>query len=254
VAAFFATLLFLALLPALDLVFPDEAGRGRLAAAAVPGVALVLTVACAAAGLWLDRFDTTHPVPSQLVYALDRDTGKAWWASTEARPGAYTAHYVTGRSTLPVDFPYLAGLDVATGPAQVADLPAPQVTLVSDGTVGGKRVITVRVTSQRPGVRLLMLDLGVDGGTVVRAQVAGRSVPDAALGEHHLRITFHAPPADGLQVIFTVAGGSAATLRVADGSDGLTGLPGFQPRPDGVGAAGTHSSDLVLVSATTPLG
>jgi hypothetical protein len=254
VAAFFATLLAMALIPALDLVFPEEAGRGRLAAAAVPGVALVLSVACAAIGLSVDRFDTTHPVPSQLVYALDRDTGKAWWASTEAHPGAYTARYVSGRSTLPVDFPYLAGLDVATGPAQVADLPAPLVTPVSDGMVGGKRVLTVRVTSQRPGVRLLMLDLDIHGGTVVRAQVAGRSVPDAALGEDHVRITFHAPPADGLQVIFTLAGGGPATLRAADGSDGLSGLPGFQPRPDDVGAAGTHSSDLVLVSATTALG
>jgi hypothetical protein len=254
VSAFFATLLAMALLPALELLFVDGAGRGRLATAAVPGVALVLTVACAAVGLSVDRFDAAHPVPSQLVYALDRDTGKAWWASTEPHPGAYTERYVDGRSTLPVDFPYLAGLDVANGPAEVADLPAPLVTPVSDGIVGGKRVITVRVTPQRTGVRLLMLDLGVDGGTVAGAQAAGRAVPEAALGEDHLRITFHAPPADGLQVSFTVEGGGAAKLRVADGSDGLSGLPGFQPRPDDVGAAGTHSSDLVLVSETTPLG
>jgi hypothetical protein len=39
-----------------------------------------------------------------------------------------------------------------------------------------------------------------------------------------------------------------------DGGDGLSGLPGFVPRPDGVDVAGTHSSDLVLVSATTALG
>jgi hypothetical protein len=43
-------------------------------------------------------------------------------------------------------------------------------------------------------------------------------------------------------------------LRVIDGSDGLDGLPGFEPRPEGVDAAGTHSSDLVLVSGTTALG
>ena len=43
------------------------------------------------------------------------------------------------------------------------------------------------------------------------------------------------------------------TLRVIDGSDGLAGLPGFEPRPDGVDAAGSHSSDLVVVSATVPL-
>jgi hypothetical protein len=52
----------------------------------------------------------------------------------------------------------------------------------------------------------------------------------------------------------TVDGDGPVDLRVTDGSDGLTGLPGYEPRPDGVDAAGTHSSDLVLVSATTSLG
>jgi hypothetical protein len=103
-------------------------------------------------------------------------------------------------------------------------------------------------------VRLLELDLSVDGGTVTRAQAAGRAVPDGALGRDHLTITFHAPPADGLQASFTIDGTGPVALRTVDGSDGLAGLPGLQPRPDGVDAAGTHSSDLVVVSATTPLG
>jgi hypothetical protein len=115
-------------------------------------------------------------------------------------------------------------------------------------------VVTVRVTPQRAGVRLVALDLAVDGGTVTRAQAGGLDVPSAALGKDHLAFTFHAPPAEGLQVSFTIEGGGAAKLRAVDGSDGLTGLPGYVPRPDGVDAAGTHSSDLVLVSATTPLG
>jgi hypothetical protein len=255
VGGFVSALLIVALLPALELLFPDEDRRqGWLSTAVVPGVAVLLAVACTAVGLSVDRFDTTHPVPSQLAYVLDRDTGQAWWASTESHPGAYTSQYVDGRGTLPVDLPYLAGQEVALGDAQPADLPAPQVTTVSDGVVGGKRQITVRVTPQRSGVRLLGLDLSVDGGTVVGAQLAGRAVPDEALGGDSLRITFHAPPADGLQMSVTVEGDGPVDLRVTDGSDGLTGLPGYQPRPDGVDAAGTHSSDLVLVSATTSLG
>jgi hypothetical protein len=51
-----------------------------------------------------------------------------------------------------------------------------------------------------------------------------------------------------------VAGGGSVALRVIDGSDGLDGLPGFDGRPDGVDAAGTHSSDLVLVAGATELG
>jgi hypothetical protein len=257
--AFVATMLVVALLPALELLFGDPEGERRpgtwLATAAVPGTAVVLAAACAAVGLSVDRFDPAHPVPSQLVYALDGDSGQAWWASTEAAPGAYTGRYVDGREPLPVDFPYLTGADVATGPAEVADLPAPEVTQVSDTVVGGQRQITVRVTPRRPGVRLLVLDLSVAGGTVTRAQAAGRAVPEESLGEDHLWITFHAPPAsDGLQATFTVDGDGPVDLRVIDGSDGLTGLPGFEPRPAGVDAAGTHSSDLVLVSATTSLG
>ena len=62
-------------------------GRGRLAAAAVPVLAVVVAVACAGVGLAVDRFDADHPVPSQLVYALDTDTDQAWWASTEDEPG-----------------------------------------------------------------------------------------------------------------------------------------------------------------------
>jgi hypothetical protein len=51
-----------------------------------------------------------------------------------------------------------------------------------------------------------------------------------------------------------VEGDAVATLRVMDGSDGLDGLPGLAPRPEGVDAAGSHSSDLVLVGSTTELG
>ena len=258
VPGFFVALLAVALLPALEFLFPDPDQRahrsGRPASAAVPAAALVVAVVCAGIGLSVDRFDAAHPVPSQLAYALDRDTGKAWWASTEAAPGAYTGRYVHENSTLPVDFPYLAGKELVTGEAQLADLPAPLVTPVSDAVVGGKRVLTVRVTPQRAGVRLLALELTVDGGTITRSLAAGRDVPAGALGEDHLEFTFHAPPAEGLQVSFTIKGGGAAKLRVMDGSDGLSGLPGYVPRPDGVDAAGTHSSDLVVVSQPTPLG
>jgi hypothetical protein len=250
------TLLALALVPVLEMLFPDpdrSRPRGWLAEAAVPVTAIAVAVACTAAGLLVDGFDEAHPVPSRLVYALDADREQAWWVSTEQTPGAYTGGYVDGAGTLPVDYPYLRGQDVATGPAEIADLPAPVVTPVSDAVVGGRREITLRVTPQRP-VRLVALELTAAGGTIVGARVAGRAVPEAALGQDRLWLIFHAPPADGLQARFSVEGGGAVSLRVVDGSTGLDGLPGFTPRPEGVDAAGTHSADLVLVSATTALG
>jgi hypothetical protein len=253
-----ATMLAVALLPVFELLFGDDdgaaGGRARLTAAVVPATAVVVAVACTGVGLAVDRFDAEHPVPSQLVYALDTDTDQAWWASTEDEPGEYTGRYVSGRGALPVDFPYLAGADVASGAAELADLPAPVVEIVSDTLVGENREITVRVTPQRTAVRLLTLELSVADGTVTRGRISGRAIAEEALGEDRLWLTFHAPPAGGLQASFTVRGDGPVTLRAIDGSDGLDGLPGFEPRPEDVDAAGTHSSDLVVVSATTELG
>lgn len=246
-----ATMLALALLPALEGLFP--AGPARLRALAVPGVAVVLVVLLTAVGLAVDRFDQQHPVPSQLVYALEADTGEAWWASTEEQPGEYTARYVGTPRTLPHDYPYLAGRAVAAGPAEVAGLPPSTVEVLDDRSSGGQRTVTVRVTPERD-VRLVVLDLTASGGTVSAARVQARDVPADALGEDRLWVTFHGPPAEGVEATFTVDGGGPLSLRVVDGSDGLARLPGFEPRPPGVDAAGTHSSDLVVVGATTDLG
>jgi hypothetical protein len=252
--AFVAAMLTVALLPAFELLFPDPDTGSRIGAAVVPVVALVTAAACAVAGFLVDTFDESHPVPSELVYVLDTDAGAAWWATREDNPGPYTSRYVGEGNQLDASFPYLHGDDVRTGAAEVADLPAPEVTVESDAVVGDRREITVRVTPQRSAVRLLTVELTVDGGTVERARVSGRAVPDQALGEDRLRVTFHAPPDEGLQATFSVSGNGPATLRVIDGSDGLDGLPGFEPRPEGVDAAGSHSSDLVLVAARTELG
>ncbi|WP_448639978.1 M20/M25/M40 family metallo-hydrolase [Geodermatophilus sp. URMC 63] len=248
-----ATLLGLALLPVVEELFAPPSVPGGRRSVAVPAVAGALAVALTAVGLAVDRFDQQHPVPSQLVYALEADTGEAWWASTEADPGEYTARYVDGRRELPHDYPYLAGRAVAAGPAEVAGLPSSTVQVLDDRTAEGRRTVTVRVTPQRD-VRLVVLDLRTDGGRVVAARAEARDVPDDALQLDRLWLTFHAPARQGVEATFTVEGGGPLTLRVVDGSDGLSGLPGFELRPAGVDAAGTHSSDLVVVGATTDLG
>ncbi|MBM7804758.1 hypothetical protein JOD57_000595 [Geodermatophilus bullaregiensis] len=248
-----ATLLGLALLPVVEELFAPPSQPGGRRSVAVPALAVGLVVVLTAVGIAVDRFDQQHPVPSQLVYALEADTGEAWWASTEADPGEYTARYVGGAQELPHDYPYLAGRSVAAGPAEVADLPAAAVQVLDDRTADGRRTVTVRVTPQRD-VRLVVLDLRADGGSVVAARVEARDAPADALGEDRLWLTFHAPPREGVEATFTVEGDGPLSLRVVDGSDGLSGLPGFEPRPAGVDAAGTHSSDLVVVGATTDLG
>jgi hypothetical protein len=249
-AAFFATLLGLAILPVLEALYPIGANgrhRGRpsrLRGSAPAGLAAVLAAGFLTTGLVVDRFDAAHPVPAQLMYVLDTDTNRARWVSAEASPGEWTRQYVTGREDLSEAFPIFEG-DLATGPATVAPLPAPGLGVDADSVAGGERTLTLRVVPNRPA-RLVFL--GVDA-PVLRATVAGRDVPDAELTDG-LGLTFHAPPPEGVAVTIVLARPGPVRIRVMDGSDGLTGLPEFRPRPAGVGVEGSHDSELVLVAKT----
>jgi len=246
--ALFAVLLGLALLPVLDLLF-GSADAGRPSRGLVPGVAAVLAVALFGTGLAVDRFDAEHPLPTQLMYALDADTGDAWWISTEDDPVEWTAQYVSRSADLTDTFPLFPG-DVATGEAEPADLPAPTLTTSVRDLGDGRREVTVQVQSQR-AARLVVLD--VSGAEVTDATVAGRDVPAGVLGEDRLTVTFHAPPAEGVGATFVVDGDGPVTVRALDGSDGLADLPGFRPRPTDVGVAGTHTSDLLVVATSRTL-
>ncbi len=219
----------------------------RLSAAAATLVATVLAVACAGIGLATDTFDARHPKPTQLMYALDVDAGQAFWASQQTDPTGYLKHYITGTRDLSAEFPLLHGA-VASGPATAADLPAPDVTVESSAEHGATRTVTFTVQSLRAA---RLIDLDAPDITVTRASVrAGNVSRDLPIAAHGFGLLFHAPPADGITVTLEITGSGPATIRVMDGSDGLTGLPGFVPRPSGVGVQGSHTSELVLVAHT----
>jgi hypothetical protein len=251
-AALLAVLLGLALLPLLDLLFRRPDGMDDSLWSALPAtVCLLLAAGFGAAGLVASQFDAAHPAPSQLMYALDADAGRARWVSSEAEPGTWTSQYVHEREDLEAGFPLLHG-ELATGPADAAALPPPDLRVVSDQTAAGRRTLTVRLRSRRP-VRLAGFRL--EGGTrAVAVKVAGRELTGAEVSEPGFGVVFHAPPADGVEVVLVLDGAGPVRLRLLDGSDGLAGLPGFRPRPPGVGVAGSHTSELVLVARTATVG
>ena len=252
VGALFATLLGLAALPVVDLVFPSV--RSRIGFA-IPVVTLAASVALAGSAFAVDRFDAEHPVPTHLMYALDADTGQARWVSYETSPQSWTGSYVTTSESLGAAFPELGDGPALTGPAEAAPLPPATLTVLSDSTSGGVRDLRLRLTPQRP-VRLAALHVDGATATVEKASVGGFAVPtDEGEGPWSFGLIFHAPPADGFEVDLTLrpTGSGPVRFRVEDGSDGLDALPGFRPRPAGVGVAGSHSSDLALVAKTYTL-
>jgi hypothetical protein len=289
-AAFVVTLLGLAALPVVDLLFPEAGGqrglvalRARRAGALPAGLALIATVVAAGVGLRVDRFDAAHPVPTHLMYALDADTGTARWFSREAEPVPWTAPYVPDEADgeqVHGLFPLLApsaDVELREGPARAASLPPPDVTVLSDTAAGDVRRMRLRVRPARQ-VRQLGLYVEARSAAVDEATVAGRRIevdppgtgsepaspaapapsapPDTGLWSFAL--VFHAPPADGIEVELALRpprqdGDGTVRLRVLDGSDGLGGVPGFRARPPGVGIAGGHTSELVVVARTVAI-
>lgn len=244
-------LLLLAALPVIELLFPGAgAKRPRSGSVAVPATAMVAAVVFTTTGLAVATFDSRHPIPTQLMYALDADSGQAWWVSSR-QPGPWTAQYLDGKQRIAYEFPVFEHV-VATGPAQAASMPAPKVSTIADEVVGDTRRLTVRVSPQRQVQRVTVRVSAA--AAISSANVAGRAVPAGALGTDRLTVTFHAPPEDGVEVSFTVAAAQAPVrLRLLSTSYGLTGLPGFVPRPDGVSVAGSHTSERVVVATRTIL-
>ncbi len=256
--AVLTALLGLALLPVLDLLHPEAGGqRGTAAARArllggVPTlVAVVAAVALTATGLRVDRFDAAHPALTQLMYALDTDSNSARWLSSETEPQPWTAQYVTGAPGTVVDtLPAFGAEEVLTGPATAASLPAPQLTVLSDTPAAAGRALRLRLVPQRP-VRLVTLHVAAEAG-VTAAVVGGTRVPvdTVAGGPWGFGFVFHAPPAQGVEVELTVRTAGTVRFRAMDAADGLGALPGFRPRPPGVGIRGDHSSEMVAVART----
>ncbi len=275
VAALVGVLLGLAALPVLELLYPAadrQPGMPTLRArsrAALPALAAGLaTLVFAGVGLAVDRFDTEHPIPTHLMYALDADTGQAHWLSGEPNPQPWTAQYVSDSVPVPTGFPVLGDGPYLAGPAEAAALPAPALTVLADTTSGDERTLRLQLTPQRP-VRVLSLHVETSAVTVRRAMMAGRPVPiepisvddEPAVDEPTtdpaadrwwgFGLVFHAPPPEGIEIelVFRTTGGEVL-LRAMDASDGLAGLPGFRPRPPEVGIIGSHSSEMVGVART----
>ena len=249
-AALFTAVIAVTLLPVLDLLLPAPAdGRRRRRHAAPALVAVLVATVAIGAGLAANRPSTAHPVPVAMRYALDADTGKAYWVRPGGDPTGWSDALVTRREDLTTTFPMLRGRGAGTatvGDARPAPLAPAEVRLVGASVERGDRQLRLRITSAR-GARVLQLTQ--QQGRVLTATARGREVP---IGDR-FELRFHALPAEGLDLDLRVQGTGPLRLRVEDASDGLDSLPGFVPRPEGVSALGGHTAETTIVARTVTL-
>jgi hypothetical protein len=203
---------------------------------AAPALAGLLALACLVAGSLTSGYNAAQPMPNGVWYRLDADSGEAAWYGYGARPGdPWTAQFFPG-ATQAVDLsevyaatpgnPVPAGF---RGPAPVAPLAPPQLTIVSDQTSGVVRTVTLHLASRR-GARGLYAK--VAGAPVLAAAINGvqRSEPDWSDNDAwYLR--YYGLTSSGVDLKLEVKPGTALTVFVTDQTDGLPELPGVTYTP-----------------------
>ncbi len=252
--AVLATLALFTVLPALELLMPsvadgpaavaDTGARRRFKAALPALIAVCVAVVAVGIGLVVDRFDARHPIPVAMTYALDTDTGEAFWVRGGGDPTGWSAALVNEQRDLSEQLP-LVSASATVGDADVVDLEAPEVEVLSERATAAGREVELRV-SQRSDAQWVRL--AIENVDVVAASVAGREV---TIGDGEaFSVLFYTAPADGLNVTLELRGNAPVELQVADGSPGLDAIPGFAPRPEGVSIANARAADMVMVVAT----
>ena len=224
----------------------EDLGAGRRWLPA--GAALALTIALVGTGMATVRSSPAHPTPSQVVYAIDADTGDAWLAargpiradivppSSATSPPAWVARLVGGGS-------------VSTRKASRASVDGPTADVVADSTAGAERMVTLRV---RAAPSTETISMRAADTRVLRSSVDGRAVDTSRYRSEarSWRLDFTAPPDSGFHLVLTVPAGTPISLELTARSRGLPAAPDVKlpVRPPDV--VTVHTGDVTFARRT----
>jgi hypothetical protein len=208
-------------------------GYALAAAAAVLGLAW---------GAFWPGFSAAQPQLTNMAYALDADTGKAWWLSSDSEPNPWTIAYIpkgTARERADEFFPLgigpIAGdrapisMEYRRAPAPTLELIPPRIQVVGDVTESGKRRLTLHVDSPR-GAPVMMLYASPE------TKVLGGAVEGIPLLPVKGRwfLSYSILPQAGITLALEVEAGSHVRLRAVEHSYGFPEGQ-VQPRPEWMG-------------------
>ncbi len=224
-----AAMLFVAL--ALALLTPQmemwASGRRWLST----GVAAALAVILLAFASLTSGFSPSQPMQNGVWYEMNADSGSASWYSLGTRvEDAWTAQFfpVAAEPVAMVEtYPALSPLEpvgLLRGPAPAVSLPGPELSVVSDQTTGGVRILSLHLSSPR-GARALRVE--ARGAPVLSASSNGsQATDDSWPGQNRWLLRYYGLDARGLDLVLEVQPGKPLTLVVADQSEGLPALAG----------------------------
>ncbi len=235
------------------LILPSSTKRWAL-----PLSLAIAAIVFVAAGIATAGFDARSRKTASLFYYLNADANEARWMSTDSALDEWTAQFIprgANREALASIFPW-SRQQAWRSTAPALALAPPRVEIAEDNMQGDVRQVRLRLVSPR---RASLLLIYFDSDTeVLSAALDGKSLEGAGAGTNGsslnpLRISFAAPPADGIELKLEVRAARPLKLTVQDVSYGLPTLPGQTnaPRPpDSMPAPSSTASDTTIVGKT----
>ena len=207
----------------------------------LPGAALATSLALFVTAMSRRGYDAAHPRADSLLYALDADTGKAVWASSDKAPDVWTSQFLGTRlhsGDLGRFSYWLRNIREADAPS--ISVEAPNAVVTDDLTLGDVRAIRLYISSRR---RAGVIWTTIENARVLEASVNGKKIAVPAAGPtggtDHWSLVNVAAPEDGFVLTLQVPASQTPVLTVADETEGLPdaakrdGRP-FRPRPDDI--------------------
>ncbi|HVF57381.1 MAG TPA: M20/M25/M40 family metallo-hydrolase [Pyrinomonadaceae bacterium] len=227
----------------------------------LPASAALIGLGLVAAGLATAGFDARRRKTNSVFYSLNADTNLARWASADATPDEWTSQFITAgarRESLASIFPW-SSQAAWQQEAPSIDAPAPAVEILEDLTNADVRRLRLRIVSQR---RAPLMLVHADATTeVLRAFVNGKPTRSGETGSQNsseggFRLSYAAPPPEGLELLLEIRAASTLKLSVRDVSYELPEIPEhtYKPRPAYMMPAPSFGmSDTTVVGKTFSL-
>ena len=215
----------------------------------LPAAATLAAVCFIVAALLQPR---QEPKSNEIFYALNADTGKAVWATGDARPDEWTSQFLSSSAaTAPLDeyLPWLRGGDFLQQSAPAATLAAPEIKILDDQVQDQTRLIHMRVSSARDAAQLFVYS----GTEISEASINGYPLAkrqDAPAWQKNQMLIYSAPPREGIELLLKTRSSEPLILKVVDRSfqfPELTNLT-IKARPSDVVPEPFSYSDSTFIS------
>ena len=186
----------------------------------LPTASALAAVCFIVAALLQPDVSQQQPKRNEIFYALNADTGKAVWASGDARPDEWTSQFLSSDAiAAPLNdyLPWLDGEVFLQQPALAATLAPPEIKVLDDQVQEQTRRIHMRISSAREAATLFVYS----GTEISEAFVNGQPLAKrqgAPVWEKGQVLIYSAPPREGIELLLTTKPSEPLIVKVVDRS------------------------------------